>query len=232
MSIAANEQSVHITIASTPTTFPEANGGIDLTGDLEMVKASVLYADKATLCSPACSALLDGTNLVSLSTSERISFIETMPLWFPNESQLVNQAREFSDSIKNESWDKDFPFSAEQVFRRDVAPAILTLEEEVKSNTFLSKFMAKLSERSFQVGTAVTGSAAVSALIASISNVPLPEVATLAVLPLVTLAGVAGSAHVDWKKDNQNIQQNKLFFYYRTRTLLKDRTYEYVGTSE
>ena len=401
MSIVANEHSIHITIASTPAIFPEGKSGVDLTGDLEMVKAAVLYADQATLCSPACSALFDGTNLVNLSTSERISFIEMMPLWFPSESQLVNQARElfaryreawsqrhtkngylflkrferemnkrwdqivapftkllnesggseisraiesglldmhrfqsplnrimieserdaflqefvsvvgstvsnqatyplfdnrtsnlisagiaarviplseaavahgkevalaadlftrlpvfpsatmdevldirreldqslcrfrsamiaFSDGIKDASWDKDFSFSAEQVFRRDVAPAILTLEEDVKSNSFLSKFMSKLSERSFQVGTAITGSAAVSALIASISNLPLPEVATLALGPSVTLGGVAYGAYVDWKKDNQNIQQNNLFFYYRTGTLLEDRTYEYV----
>lgn len=50
-------QELHITIGSTPATFPGAKRGIDLTSDVEMVKAAVLYADKATLCSPAYSAL-------------------------------------------------------------------------------------------------------------------------------------------------------------------------------
>jgi hypothetical protein len=93
-------QGLHITIGSSPSTFPGAKRGIDLTSDTEMVKAAVLYADKATLCSPAYSALCDGTNLTRLTTSERINFLETIPLWFPNETGLVNQTKALFEASK------------------------------------------------------------------------------------------------------------------------------------
>src|SRR2546425_11820206 len=96
-------QDLHITIGSTPSSFSGAMGGVDLTSDVEMVKDAMLYADKATLCSPACSALLDETSLTDLSTSERIGFIEAMPLWFPNETQIVNQTREVLNKYR-EAW--------------------------------------------------------------------------------------------------------------------------------
>jgi len=364
-----------------------------------MVKAAVLYADKATLCSPAYSALRDGTELTNLTTSERISFLETVPLWFPHETQLVNQARtllnayraawqqrttpkgylflkkfereinkgwdqivepfrellgesggseindaiesgfidvhrfdsplnrimtdterdgfiqeyvsvvgssvsnqatyplfdvstgslisagiaarkipvneqaithgkevslasdlfarlpifegasiaeilhirtelekslckfrsamiNFSDSIKNASWDKDFPADADGVFRRHVAPAIVDLDEQAKSNTFVSKFVRELSTRSFQVGTAITGSAAASALIAQVSNLPLAEIATLAI-PVITIGGIVYKAYDDWKSAKQSTEQNNLFFYYRTGVLLQEGTFEH-----
>jgi hypothetical protein len=132
----------------------------------------------------------------------------------------------FSDSIKNASWDKDFPAEAEGVFRRHVAPAILDLEEQVKSNTFVSKFMRELSTRSFQVGTAITGSAAASALIAQMSSLPLAEIATLAI-PVITIGGVAYKAYDDFKSEERSAEQNNLFFYYRTGVLLQEGTYEY-----
>lgn len=132
----------------------------------------------------------------------------------------------FSDSIKNASWDKDFPADAEGIFRRHVAPAILDLDEQVKSNTFISKFMRELSTRSFQVGTAITGSATASALIAQMSNLPLAQIATLAI-PVITIGGVVYKAHDDWKSATQSAEQNNLFFYYRTGVLLQEGTYQY-----
>jgi hypothetical protein len=396
-------QDLHITIGSSPNPLPTANRGVDLTNDIEMVKAAVLYADRATLCSPAYSALLDGTNLVELKTSERIKFIETIPLWYPNQTHLMSQAEEFlsrykaawnqrttpsgylflkrfereldkvwsqmvdpfrellsesggseiklasesgllemhrfdsplnrimidaerdgflqeyvsamgstisnhatyplfdnstgkvisagiaarvipvsessvthgkevslaadlfarlptfaaatmaeildirgeldsslcrfrratitfSEAIKNASWDKEFAADAETVFRRDVAPAILELEEQVTSNTLVSKFMRELSTRSFQVGTAITGSATASALIAHMSNLPLTEIAALAI-PVITIAGVAYKAYDDWRSEKRSIEQNNLFFYYRAGRLLQEGTYEYFKQS-
>jgi hypothetical protein len=81
----SRQHNLHITIGSTPSGLTGTKGGVDLSADLEMVKAAVLYADKATLCSPACSALFDGLNLASLSTDERIGFLKTIQLWFPND---------------------------------------------------------------------------------------------------------------------------------------------------
>lgn len=133
----------------------------------------------------------------------------------------------FSDGIKNASWDKQFTADAEKVFRRDVSPAIFDLEEQAKSNTIVSKFLRELSNRSFQVGTAITGSATASALIARMSNLPVAQIATLAV-PVITIGGVGYKAFDEYKSEERTIQQNNLFFYFRAGQLLHDGAYEYI----
>ena len=133
----------------------------------------------------------------------------------------------FSDAIKNASWDNNFNADAEMVFRRDVSPTIFDLEEQAKSNTIVSKFLRELSNRSFQVGTAITGSATASALIAHVSNLPLAQIATMAI-PVITIGGVAYKAFDEFKLEARAVEQNNLFFYYGVGQLLDDGTYEYI----
>jgi hypothetical protein len=77
----------------------------------------------------------------------------------------------FSKDIKDASWDDDFGLSAEIVFRPEVAPAILNIEQEVKGN----RFMMELTDR---LAPFVTG---VSVLAVSMSNLPPPALAALAI---------------------------------------------------
>lgn len=135
----------------------------------------------------------------------------------------------FSENIKNAAWDQDFPSDAEQVFRRDVAPTIVTLEEEVRSNTFLSKLFSEFGDKSLQVGGSVTASATLSALAVRMFNLPLTDVVALAIGPMLAVGGVAYNAYLKWKEQQKNIEQNNLFFYYRAGTLLHDGTFEYVN---
>jgi uncharacterized membrane protein YebE (DUF533 family) len=120
-----------------------------------------------------------------------------------------------------------FLAEAETVFRREVAPTILDLEEQTKSNSYISKLLRELSTRSFQVGAAITGSATASALLAQMSNLPLVEIATLAI-PVITVGGVAYKAFGDWKAEQRTSEKNNLFFYYRAGRLLENGSYRYV----
>lgn len=83
----------------------------------------------------------------------------------------------FSNEIESASWDKDFAQDADQVFRSEVEPSVLALEDEEKSNSFLNKLTAKVAEKSIQIGGAATASAAISALAVRMLNLPLADVA-------------------------------------------------------
>lgn len=135
----------------------------------------------------------------------------------------------FSEKIKNAAWDADFSMDAEQVFARDVAPEILNIEAAVKSNAFLSALTLQFSEKAVQLGGVVTGSVALSGLAVKMSNLPLLDVAALAVGPLLAAAGITHSAFRKWKSEIESTEQNNLFFYYRAGQLLEEGTYQYVS---
>jgi|KBSSwiStaDraftv2_1062776.scaffolds.fasta_scaffold55067_3 hypothetical protein len=133
----------------------------------------------------------------------------------------------FSSKIESASWDKDFARDADQVFRSEVAPAILALEDEEKSNTFLNKLTAKVADKSIQVGGAVSASSAISALAVRMLNLPLTDVAALAVGPAIVAGGVAYSAYKEWREKQKEIEGNSLFFYYKAGSLLQDGSFRY-----
>jgi len=138
----------------------------------------------------------------------------------------------FSNQIQSAAWDRDFAQDADQVFRSEVAPAVLALEDEEKSNSFLNKLTAKVADKSLQVGSAVTASGAISALAVRMLNLPLADVAALAVGPAIVAGGVAYSAYKEWKEKQKEIEGNTLFFYYKAGSLLENRSFEYDDTGK
>lgn len=122
----------------------------------------------------------------------------------------------FSKDIKDASWDDDFGLSAEVVFRQEVAPAILNIEGEVKGN----RFMMELTER---LAPFVTGA---SVLAVSMSNLPPPAVAALAIGG-ATVAATAIQAYRRWAEKRLKAEQNHLYFYYQAGQLLSDGTHKY-----
>jgi flagellar capping protein FliD len=144
------------------------------------------------------------------------------PLWNFRSAMV-----KFSQQIQSASWDKDFTYDADRVFRSEVTPAVLALEDEKKSSSFLNKLTAKVAEKSIQVGSAVTASAAVTALAVRMLNLPLADVAALAAGPAIVAGGVAYSAYKEWKEQQQKTEGNSLFFYYKAGSLLESRSFEY-----
>ena len=82
MSWILDQQQLHITIGSYPLTriVGEARR-IDLQNDLAMVKAALLYSDRAKLCSLSSSALLNVIALTDISTDKQWDFVQTLSSW-------------------------------------------------------------------------------------------------------------------------------------------------------
>lgn len=125
----------------------------------------------------------------------------------------------FSKEIKDASWDEEFGLAAETVFRKEVAPAILDIEEAVKSN----RFVAELSQRLVPLG-----GVALSALAISMSNLPHAALAALATGASVGSATVI-QAYRGWDEKRQTTERNHLYFYYKASKFLENGSYEYAS---
>ncbi len=75
-----------------------------------------------------------GTQKLSLENDLRLDIRQELerPL-----TRFRSAMIKFSSEIKSASWDLDFVSDADQVFRREVAPTILDIEEEISSSTIV-----------------------------------------------------------------------------------------------
>src|SRR5919112_116154 len=72
---------LHITIGTSPDSI-DGSGAyrLSLETELKMVKAALLYADRAKLCSMTSSALLDGLSFREFPTHKKVDFVEAMAM--------------------------------------------------------------------------------------------------------------------------------------------------------
>lgn len=117
----------------------------------------------------------------------------------------------FSEGIKNASWDEEFSHDAEVVFIREIEPAILDIEDAIRSNNYLVNLARKIIDKPL---TLTTGSA-LGLLMSPLSE--LPALVTTS-LGIGTSAGlIAFDAYKEWKQNNLKTEQNNLFFYYKAK---------------
>lgn len=128
----------------------------------------------------------------------------------------------FSSAVKSASWDSDFVSDADQVFRREVAPTVLDIEEEIRSNSFI----AELARQAVDVPVVLSGG---SALALAVTTLGLSGMAALAVGALVGGGKAAYDAYREWSQKQRETEQNQLFFYYRAGHLLSEGTYAYIS---
>jgi hypothetical protein len=128
----------------------------------------------------------------------------------------------FSSGVKSAAWDSDFVSDADEVFRREVAPTVLDIEEEIRSNNFI----AELARQAVDVPVVVSGG---SALALAVTTLGLSGMAALAVGALVGGGKAAYDAYTEWSQKQRETEQNQLFFYYRAGHLLSEGTYAYIS---
>lgn len=115
----------------------------------------------------------------------------------------------FSEKIQSASWDKEFPIEAEESFYRDVAPAIVDIEEAVKANGYLDKLLRKFADKPLVVPT----SSCMALVMSQFSS--LPDIVSQAFGVGLSSATIAYDAYREWRDKQREIERNGLFFYYR-----------------
>jgi hypothetical protein len=122
----------------------------------------------------------------------------------------------FSEGIKNASWDEEFSYDVEVVFIREIEPAILDIEDAIKSNNYLANLTRKIISNPL---TLPAGSA-LGVLMSPLSELPMLITTSLGVGTSASI--VAYDAYKEWKQNNLKTEQNNLFFYYKAKENLSN----------
>jgi hypothetical protein len=113
----------------------------------------------------------------------------------------------FSDGMRAAGWDPEFVDDAEDVFVREVEPAVQEIEDAVRDSSFVAQLLPSM--------TAPQNWAAGGALgMAAYNLASLPELASLAVGGGVGFASGVREAYLEWRKGRRGVERKELFFYY------------------
>ena len=120
----------------------------------------------------------------------------------------------FSREIESAPWSRDFSLDVERIYYEYVEPAILEMEEAYKSNSLLLALITKPNAPNMWI----TGLGLL--LDTQSGGGSLPDL-----LGKVLIAGgVAGSlvkVMKEWREQNEEVQKNQLYFYYKVGESLR-----------
>lgn len=122
----------------------------------------------------------------------------------------------FSDDIRSAAWDKDFDSEAQQVFYREIEPAVLDIEDAVKTNRFFAALVRKIADKPL----ALPAGSTLAAVMSQLSS--LPDLVSQALGVSLAAAPLVYDASKEWKDKKLKSEQNHLFFYYRARKELSE----------
>jgi hypothetical protein len=181
----------------------------------ESIKAGILPVSEAAV-SRAKESGLASDMLGRLPLFERATVREILDIRDELERPLRrfrSAIIEFSSGVQSAAWDQDFVSDADQIFRREVEPAILDLEEEIRANSLIGE----LARKALDVQVVVSGG---SALALAVTTLGLDAIAALAVGGAVGGGKAVYDAYTEWNKRNRETEKNQLFFYYKAGQLL------------
>lgn len=153
-----------------------------------------------------------------LPSFDRASLDEILDIRKELERPLVRfraAMMKFSQDVRSAPWDKEFEIDAEQVFHTEVEPAVLDIEDAVKTNSYLASLARKFTDRSLTL----TAGSGLALLMSQLSALPHYVTQTLGVG--AASAAMAYDAYKEWKEKELKAEQNHLFFYYRAAKQLE-----------
>lgn len=119
---------------------------------------------------------------------------------------------ELSNNIETATWDKNFPSDVQETYQAKVEPALLEIEETLKSTTFQAFWSRRIVDK---FGYLMATATASYALGASVS--PLAGVASALIgAGLFAKAGLA-----DLKEKIYETERNGLYFYFGVKKIMK-----------
>lgn len=196
----------------------------DTTG--ELVRLGIeegLISPSPSRIARAKHSKLAGSLLARLPLFDDASVNELLDIRRELERVLVrfrSAIMKYSETIRNASWDKDFWLDVEDIFHRDIEPAVIDIEDAVKSN---SSMLAIASRK--LVDKPALGTSIFSFILAQLSS--FSSLTTMAIAASAGASVAVFDAYKESRKQKQEVEQNQLYFYYRAGELLSDRTYEY-----
>lgn len=118
------------------------------------------------------------------------------------------------NDIETASWDKDFPSDVQDTFQTSVEPALLEIEEELKSTAFQEFWSRKIVDKASYLSLAAATSFTLGAAVAPLAGIFTALIAT----GVFTKAGLS-----DLKDKTNEIERNGLYFYYHMKKHVQDK---------
>ncbi|MBU9721345.1 MULTISPECIES: hypothetical protein [Bacillaceae] len=119
----------------------------------------------------------------------------------------------YSKNINNEQWSDDFLYEVERLYREEVEPAVLEIEEQCESNIYLKELSYRVATSKLTVpslfGMAVSPTA---------EFIGLTETMIATVLSIST---EAVKTYKDYRDKASTINGNQMFFYYQAGKILQ-----------
>jgi hypothetical protein len=116
----------------------------------------------------------------------------------------------FASSVNSNPWDNDFEKEAELLFRKEIGPSVMDLEDEIRSNNFLDKLARQIVDRPLLL----TPGASLSVVLSQFPNLPKEIVGGLGLG--AGAATLVYNTYKEWSDKRKVVERNGLFFYYQT----------------
>lgn len=127
----------------------------------------------------------------------------------------------YSQEIKSQPWNADFETECSMLFDKEVAPAILEIEEATKDNCFMKNLGKKFftDEGAWKTTGGLVFSIAASGVLSTFTNAAEAEPAAIVAGGSIAITKIA-QAFSDYRQNKKKIEKNDLYFYYRAGRLL------------
>lgn len=212
-----------MTDSTTHPLFDDEAGSIVKLG----IEAGVI-SPTASRIAQAKQTQLAANVLNRLPLFDDASMNEILDIRSELEGQLVrfrSAIMTYADVIKLASWDNEFSVEAEELFHREIEPAVLDIEDAVKSNpSLLELAIRKLA------GKAAVGTSVFSFIVAQFAS--LPTITSMAVAAGINATTAIYETFKETQRAQRTLEQNQLYFYYRAGVLLTSGTYQYRSDSK
>lgn len=127
----------------------------------------------------------------------------------------------YADQIKSQPWDTDFESECSILFDKEVAPAILEIEEATKEGSFIKNLGKKFftDEGVWKSTGGLVLSIAASGVLSSYTITAAAEPAAIVAGGAIAITKIA-QAYSDYVQNKKHIEDNNLYFYYKAGKLL------------
>ena len=128
-----------------------------------------------------------------------------------------------SADIEAAPWTRDFWHDVEQVFRKQVEPALLDIEEAIRSNGYLRALVSRFADAEKIASASAKFAALPSALSIFYADHKAFLLAISAIAGLTPVALNAFETLYQVRQKRDEVTKNQLFFYYEAKRKLQDR---------
>jgi len=123
-----------------------------------------------------------------------------------------------ASSVGSNPWSNDFEMETDLLFRKEIGPSIMDLENEIRSNNFVDKLARQIVDKPLLL----TPGASLSLVLSQFPNLPKEIVGGLGLS--AGAATLVYNTYKEWSDKRKVIESNGLFFYYQTgRKLEKNK---------